>query len=157
MTERQPLSKKDCQKSRKIICIIVFIIYVIIVLHITLFSRTPSVRRRMLTPFWEYKELICGVDRLYWFGQIIGNILMLIPLGALLRLMCRRLNAIYIGIISCACSVCIELTQYFTGRGLLEFDDIFHNTLGAVIGYFIMKRLLGRLNNASEERRREQG
>ena len=135
------MSKKDRQKFRKIIYIIVFIVYVVIVLHITLLSRTPSVRRKMLTPFWEYRELIYGVDKLYWFGQIIGNITMLMPLGVYLCLMYRRLNAIHIGMIGCACSVCIELTQYLTGRGLLEFDDIFHNTFGAVIGYIIMKKL----------------
>ncbi len=142
MTERNILRKKERHKFRKIICIIVFIIYVVVVLNITLLSRTPSVRRRMLTPFWEYRELIYGMDRLYWFGQIIGNIVMLMPLGIFLCLMYRRLNAIHIGIIGCAFSTFIETTQYFTGRGLLEFDDIFHNTLGAVIGYFIMKRML---------------
>lgn len=138
MTERKILSKKDRQKFKKIICIIVFIVYVVIVFHITLLSRTPSVRRSMLTPFWKYRELMYGVDKLYWFGQIIGNIVMLMPLGVFLCLMYRRLNAIHIEMISCACSVCIELTQYFTSRGLLEFDDIFHNTLGAVIGYIIV-------------------
>lgn len=156
MTERQILNKKDRQKFRKLICIIVFIVYAVIVLHITLLSRTPSVRRSMLTPFWEYRELICGVDKLYWFGQIIGNIVMLMPLGVFLCLMYRRLTAIHIGTICCACSVSIELIQYFTGRGLFEFDDIFHNTLGAVIGYFIMKILLIQIK-VSEERSREQG
>lgn len=156
MTERKILSKKDHQKIIKILCIIAFIVYVVIILHITLLSRTPSVRRKMLTPFWEYRELIYGVDKLYWFGQIIGNIVMLMPLGVFLCLMYRRLNAIHIGIIGFACSVSIELTQYFTGRGLWEFDDIFHNTLGAVIGYFVMKKLLIQ-NKVSEERRREQG
>ena len=142
MIERKILSKKDRQKFKKIICIIVFIVYLVSVFHITLLSRKPSVRQSMLTPFWEYRELIYGVDKLYWFGQIIGNIVMLMPLGVFLCLMYRRLNAIHIGMIGCACSVCIELTQYFTGRGLLEFDDIFHNTFGTVIGYFIMKKII---------------
>lgn len=155
MTERNILSKKEHQNFRKIIGIIAFIVYLIIVFYITLLSRTPSVRRSMLTPFWEYRELICSVDKLYWFGQIIGNIVMLMPLGVFLCLMYRRLNAIHIGIIGCACSVSIELTQYYTGRGLLEFDDIFHNTFGTVIAYFIMKRLLMRIK-VSEGRRREQ-
>ena len=31
-------------------------------------------------------------------------------------------------------SVAIELTQLFTHRGLFEFDDMLHNTLGTVIG-----------------------
>lgn len=149
------MSKIERHKLRKILCIIAFILYTVIVLYITLISRTPAVRRRMLTPFWEYRELICGVDKFYWFGQIIGNIVMLMPLGVFLCLMYRRLNVIHIGMIGCACSVSIELIQYFTGRGLFEFDDIFHNTLGAVIGYFIMKRLLIRIK-VSEEQRREQ-
>ncbi len=153
MTERMILRMKKSHQFRKILGTITFILYVFIILHITLLSRTTSVRRRMLTPFWEYRELICGVDKLYWFGQIIGNIVMLMPLGVFLCLMYRRLNVIHIGTISCACSVSIELIQYFTGRGLFEFDDIFHNTLGAVIGYFIMKRLLMRIK-VSEERRR---
>lgn len=97
-----------------------------------------------------------GVDKIYWFGRIVGNIVMLMPLSVFLCLMCRRLNAIHIGIIGCACSMCIELTQYYTGRGLLEFDDIFHNTLGAVIGYFVMKKQLMRIK-VIEERKREQG
>lgn len=150
MTERKILSKKEWHKFRKILCITAFIVYAVIVLHITLLSRTSSVRRKMLTPFWEYRELVYSVDKLYWFGQIIGNIVMLMPLDVFLCLMYRRLNVIYIGIISCACSVCIELTQYFTGRGLFEFDDIFHNTLGAVIGYFIMKRLIMRIKVSEE-------
>lgn len=40
-----------------------------------------------------------------------------------------------------AFSVFIEATQYFTGRGLCEFDDVFHNTLGACIGFIIWKKL----------------
>ena len=135
------MRKTNYQKFKKIIYIMVFIVYVVIILYITLFSRTPSVRRSMLTPFWEYRELIYSADKLYWFGQIIGNIVMLMPLGVFLCLMCRRLNPIHIGMIGGACSVGIELSQYFTGRGFLEFDDIFHNTLGAVIGYIIIKKI----------------
>ena len=29
----------------------------------------------------------------------------------------------------------IELSQLLLKRGLCEFDDVFHNTLGCVIGY----------------------
>ena len=31
-------------------------------------------------------------------------------------------------------SLSIELLQLITSRGLFEFDDVFHNSLGAVIG-----------------------
>ena len=92
----------------------------------------------MLTPFWEYKELIHNADKFYRLGQIIGNIAMFIPLGVFLCRINRRFDFVHIGIIGFVFSVFIELTQFLTGRGLLEFDDIFHNTLGDVIGYFII-------------------
>lgn len=31
----------------------------------------------------------------------------------------------------------IEATQYFTGLGIAEFDDLFGNTLGGVIGIYV--------------------
>lgn len=34
-------------------------------------------------------------------------------------------------------SASIEITQLVTKCGLFEFDDIFHNTLGAVVGSMI--------------------
>ncbi|MBR4027500.1 MAG: VanZ family protein [Lachnospiraceae bacterium] len=34
-------------------------------------------------------------------------------------------------------SLTIEVLQLFMKKGLFEFDDIFHNTLGGVLGYVI--------------------
>ena len=36
-------------------------------------------------------------------------------------------------------SVSIETLQYVTHRGFSEFDDVFHNTLGTLIGYALWK------------------
>ena len=36
----------------------------------------------------------------------------------------------------------IETMQYFTGRGIFDIDDIFGNTLGAMIGYFLLMFVL---------------
>ena len=35
------------------------------------------------------------------------------------------------------CSVLIEITQYITGLGIAEFDDVFGNTLGGWIGLVV--------------------
>jgi glycopeptide antibiotics resistance protein len=43
-------------------------------------------------------------------------------------------------------SITIELLQLVTSRGLCEFDDVFHNMIGAVIGIGIVmigRKLLG--------------
>ena len=34
-------------------------------------------------------------------------------------------------------SIMIEITQYFTGLGIAELDDLFGNTLGGVIGIYV--------------------
>ena len=48
-------------------------------------------------------------------------------------------------------SICIEVIQLVFHRGLFEFDDMIHNTLGAVIGIvafafvnFLGKKLAGK-------------
>ena len=35
-------------------------------------------------------------------------------------------------------SIAIELLQLLTARGLMEFDDVLHNMIGALIGVGIM-------------------
>ena len=41
------------------------------------------------------------------------------------------------GVIPLAFSVLIEITQYITGLGIAEFDDVFGNTLGGCIGVVV--------------------
>ena len=97
---------------------VVFIIYIIIVLYVTIFSREPTIRRRVLTPLWEYRKLL-HEDSHYWFQQITCNILMLVPFGAYLGYRFKRMTIIQATVLG----------------GLLEFDDVFNNTVGAVLVY----------------------
>ncbi len=131
-------SNESGNKKQKIIVAVMFCIYILCVLYITLLSREPTHRRRVLTPLWEYHKLL-HEDSHYWFQQIICNILMLVPFGAFTGYIFRRINIIQATILGGAFSVFIELTQYFTRRGLLEFDDVLNNTLGAVIGFVFVK------------------
>lgn len=87
-------------------------------------------------------ELITTDRKLYWSQQIGCNILMLMPMGFLLPCLhqkFRKLGSIFL--IALIFSAAIEITQYFTGRGLCEFDDVFNNTLGACIGFIMWKKL----------------
>ena len=113
-----------------------FLVYLFVVLWLTLIDRQWGERRAMLTPFWELRELLITNRKLYWTQQIGCNILMLMPMGFLLP---WKLRIIFL--IAIMFSAAIEITQYFTGRGLCEFDDVFHNTLGACIGFIIWKKL----------------
>ena len=124
-------------------------IYMFFVFKLTLIDRiTTANRRRMLLPFWEYRELLINTNHLYWCQQIGCNILMLVPLGLLLPLLSKRFRKCYIIIfIGLLLSSFIEITQYFTCRGLCEFDDVFNNTFGAFIGYLLFKLIFTIRNN----------
>jgi glycopeptide antibiotics resistance protein len=71
------------------------------------------------------------------------NILLYVPLGFLLSDL-RYLGSLKIILLGFACSTLTELTQLVFHLGLFEFDDIFDNTLGCILGvlFFLFLRFL---------------
>ena len=86
--------------------------------------------------FWSWKQW--NVQK----NQILTNVVMFIPAG----LLCGRLWK-WKGLwVAAGLSAAIEILQLITARGLCEFDDVFHNMIGAVIGIGIVmigRKLLG--------------
>ena len=119
--------------------------YLSFVAKITVFSRIPWYKPRyMLVPFWSYKAIAEGVDGI--IPEVFWNVVLFIPIGILfmLFLTCKRKWVITI-IIGFLLTTAIELIQLIFHRGYFEFDDIFHNTLGTVIGigiYIVVIKLL---------------
>ena len=60
------------------------------------------------------------------------------PLGAGLYTLTPRRRVLWIPFLL---TVGIEVTQYLTGLGLMQADDILGNTLGAVMGFLLADRL----------------
>lgn len=78
--------------------------------------------------FWSWRE---------WEkqkNQILTNILMFIPVGVLAGRVWKWRGMWVAAGMSCS----IEILQLVSKRGLCEFDDVFHNVLGAVIGICVM-------------------
>ena len=72
--------------------------------------------------------------------QIIGNFLMLFPLGIFLPLLYKRIsNFVLVLIVSLLVSGTMELLQLITSFRSTDVDDIFLNTLGACTGFVIYK------------------
>ena len=134
-------SKKTRFDKRRIITFTLFVIYIFCVFYITLLNREPTYRRRVLTPLWEYHKLL-HEDGDYWFQQITCNIIMLVPFGVFTGYRFKKMTIIQGAVLGGAFSSFIEITQYFTRRGLLEFDDVLNNTLGAVIGFVFTKLII---------------
>jgi len=110
--------------------------YILLVLWLTLIDRQFDERRAMLVPFWEFANVIKGVERGFYIGQILGNLTILMPLGFILSMM-KKVTVKQVLVVALCFSCFIELTQFVTGRGLMEFDDVFNNTAGAVVGHLM--------------------
>ena len=119
----------------KLICAVTLLFYLYCVLNMTLIDRTVGMRRHVLRPLWEFRSMMQSRNYSYWSGQIGGNLVMLFPLGFLLPTISDKFRSLTLTTMTgFAFSGFIEFTQYYTGRGLFESDDIIHNTIGAFAG-----------------------
>lgn len=125
---------------------------VIMFLYVTLCNRYQvTYMRYKLDLFWSYREVIEHNNR-FVLWQIAWNILAFVPTGnTLYYLFANRRKWYKVFLICAGFSLCIELTQLLGRIGLFEFDDIFHNTLGAMLGYLIGK-VFGKIGCFSREK-----
>ena len=75
-------------------------------------------------------------------SQIITNVIMFVPVGVLAGWLWKWKGML----VAAGLSVVIEILQLVTSRGLCEFDDVFHNIIGAAIGVGVLmigRKLLG--------------
>ena len=152
---------RQIKNSRKIVSIML-IGYLAVVLIITLGIRSydPEVEVN-LSLFSTYKMMFQRtVDYLkianyakawqefIWIGYVswscvILNVLLFVPLGYLLPLSFNKLEKWYIVlVIGIGLSAAIETAQLLTHRGWFDVDDIFHNGLGAFIGWLCYRKWL---------------
>ena len=118
--------------------------YIVFLLGVTILSRTwISGRDVRLELFWSYRLLFETTSR--WTAkqmikQIALNVLAFVPWGILAPL-CFGDSFRFSKVAGSAflMSAGIELVQLIGQCGLCELDDVVHNTLGAMIGYALLK------------------
>lgn len=93
-----------------------------------------------LIPFWSYAAVLRGREDLIIENFL--NVMVFIPLGLMLSTFDTFRKWRIVFLCGFCLSVTIELLQLIFKRGLCEFDDMFHNTLGAMIGYWLVLLLL---------------
>ncbi|MFF4957783.1 VanZ family protein [Streptomyces sp. NPDC001222] len=87
--------------------------------------------------------------------QIGGNILLGVPFGILLPVLAPGTRGIVrVGIVTAVVMLLVELAQgaLVTGRAF-DIDDVILNTTGALLGYLLLGRRLGRAVHARVRRR----
>lgn len=119
--------------------------YAFILLTETVFARgvTPEPHFQPAL-FWSWREWQIQKD------QILTNIAMFIPIGVLTGLIWKWRGLL----VTVGLSMGIEVLQLISQRGLCEFDDVIHNTVGAAIGVgivMIIKMMLGALDENNRE------
>jgi len=106
-----------------------------------------GIRKGNFVPFATIK-LFTGSQRMrteYKVENLLGNILIFIPLGFLLPLLIKRFrNTLAILLAGFFLSVFYECFQLVTGIGVFDVDDMLLNTLGTAIGviiFWIIKKM----------------
>ena len=123
-----------CCLPRKPRCVLLAA-YVVFISYETLMFRETGDPRTALIPF-SYVSSFCKSYSVRL--EVINNIWLFVPLGAGLYALTPKRRALWIPV---ALTSGIELTQYLTGLGLMQADDILGNTLGAVGGFLLADRL----------------
>lgn len=127
---------KGLKSGLKTSSVILLVIYATIVICTTVMFRSGGYEREIIIiPFWSYRAYMEGHPRI--LVENIMNVLAFIPIGILLAIAVNRPKWWKAAIVGCIFSVVIEFMQYYFDRGQCEIDDVIHNTLGCLIGYWI--------------------
>ncbi len=129
-----PFYRKGKLSRQHYICSILLAFYCPFLFYITVAGRRAGDSYQCeLELFWAYKRAFAGITRFLWGN--FWNVVLFIPIGVLLGALVKR--KWFVPVFGMVISIVVELAQLITKRGLFEFDDILHNTVGAGIGVLL--------------------
>ncbi|WP_246303002.1 VanZ family protein [Paenibacillus plantarum] len=131
------------ERIKTIFLYVVFIGYIVFLIKLLFLSRMSllelfnsqrTIHRSInLIPFYSIKEYVLGGSatiRRFAFSNVVGNIIIFIPLGTYLSLFKKdkrvKANLLFI----CFVSLSVEIAQGLLGIGTSDVDDIILNGLG---------------------------
>lgn len=114
--------------------------YLYFVMYYTVIVRSAyEVPHYNLELFWSYRKALEGSR--FLLVEILLNCVLLLPEGVLIPVLLYRLKRpirfLITFVLGLLTTSAIELSQLYFKRGLFEFDDIFNNMIGVLVGYFI--------------------
>lgn len=130
-------SRIKSNRNKKIFNFIVLWLYITCILLFTLIRKPSSIRIYNLKPFWTYMNIRDPQFR----REIMGNIYLFIPFGFILS-MITGTGIVITSLFGFIFSTMIEFLQYYFCLGMSEVDDVFHNTIGTIIGCFYLRLLV---------------
>ena len=115
--------------------------YLFLILCFAVITRTFQASRTFnFTPFWSYRTVWRDGHELLLM-QIIMNVVAFIPIGLLIGISFPKIKWWKVLLIGGAFSLLIEAFQFSLRRGFAEFDDVWHNVVGGMVGYGVFLAL----------------
>jgi glycopeptide antibiotics resistance protein len=109
--------------------------YLAVVLVLTLTPTSQGPLAPNLVPLAGIRYTFRYAGTAFGIGQLVGNLLLLMPFGALARVALPRLGPWTTIAAGLSLSVLIELVQWrFIAGRMADIDDVWVNTLGCAIG-----------------------
>ena len=101
-------------------------------------------------PFRTIGIYLDNLDSAFWVSQAIGNLLLLLPLGLFGPLVLPWLNRWWrVAALAIVASACIEVVQLQIPDRSADVDDVLINTVGALLGYGVLRLVRLRLGSNS--------
>ena len=83
--------------------------------------------------FWSFNAFLEGQSAV--IAEKILNIVVFIPVGLLLGIAFKEIKWYRVLLLSSLLSILIEILQFVLNKGFSEFDDVFYNTAGGMLGF----------------------
>ncbi len=132
---------EDKKKVLRISHIILFVYYIILLFNMALFARYHNINSYNFVPFKSIIAIINGGSLYNITINILGNILIFIPLEYFL-IELFKINKLAINtIISILIVIFIEILQYTFKVGVFDVDDIILCNLGMFLFYIIYNKI----------------
>ncbi|OZM57032.1 hypothetical protein CIB95_09690 [Lottiidibacillus patelloidae] len=138
--EKNDISYSYLRTRIKRFAFLCFVLYFFFLGYITLFTYNyyvygPSFN---VVIFDSIKLMLRSGNYWLFFKNVIGNVLLFMPLGFLLPLIHRKMrNFFYMFATGWLLSTFIELIQYTVAKRIFDIDDILLNTIGTVVGFIL--------------------
>ena len=128
---------------KKAILLLILLAWLVLTLFVTLLrGEGNGFRECNFHLFLAWKEAWNQFTLKVWLNVLL-NIALFLPLGFLLPLLAKKFQNGWLMLITgFGGSLIIELAQLALGRGMFDVDDLFTNTLGAMLGWALIMLLL---------------
>ena len=126
---------------------IIFVLYILLIEYLfvvicsTIICRPIIIsgfEKIQLSLFWTYRAIFAhtpGVS--VW--DIVLNVVLFLPFGFIVKLLFPSLSLGKMLLIAVSFSLCIETNQYVFEKGIAQIDDVMHNAIGAMIGWWLAR------------------